>query len=54
MYIIRYLSVQNQMTNTIYPKPGTWEDQEEWYMKAFTIGMNQLNKIRNTKNKGNK
>lgn len=49
MYILRYLTQQSQLGTTIYPYPGTWQDQPEWYLLAYSIAKNALNTIRNNK-----
>lgn len=47
MYIIKYLSQQSQFGPTIYPLPGTWQDQMPWYIQAYSMGMNKLTDMRN-------
>lgn len=48
-YIVKYISVQPQMGNTVYPYDGTWQDQPEWYNLAYSIGMNKYAEIRKNK-----
>lgn len=50
MYIIKYLAQQSEMGNTIYPHSGTWQDQPQYYILAYSIAVNQMNKIRKGKN----
>ena len=48
-YICKYLAQQSQFSPTIYPHPGTWQDQPEWYLIAYNIGSTKLNELRSNK-----
>lgn len=50
IYVCKYLSQQSQFGSTIYPYPGTWQDQPEWFIMAYGIARNKLNRMQSAAN----
>lgn len=45
MYILKWIAQQPQMGSKVYPYSGTWQDQPQWFIKAFNIAMSKKNQI---------
>lgn len=52
MYILKWIAEQPQMGANVYPNRKTWQDEPQWFIKAFNIAMCKKNQI--DKNRINK